>query len=75
MPHGHNGDDPYEVHYSEAVRERLRKLQRQATHRGQGQAFFQHFDKLFEPCKEIRPQSANRSTISAGYTYTFERLW
>ena len=22
---------------------------------GKGKPFFQHFDKLFEPCKEIRP--------------------
>src|ERR1700730_3727084 len=63
MPYGHNGDAPYEVHYSEAIRERLRKLQRQATHRGQGQAFLSALRRI------VRALQRNPTTVGEPLYY------
>jgi hypothetical protein len=44
MPDPENGG--YQVHYSKAVGDDLRKLQRQATRRGQGKAFLSAFRRI-----------------------------
>ena len=44
MPDPDNGG--YQVHYSKAIGESIRQLQRQATRRGQGKAFLAAFRRI-----------------------------
>jgi GTP1/Obg family GTP-binding protein len=53
MAEAENGGSHFQVHYSKAVGEALRELQRKATRRGQGQAFLSAFREIVRALREV----------------------